>query len=53
MAKGIPNKENQNVKTNPSTTSSTMAPGGKKKKQKKRKDINPIGENISQNLQRF
>ena len=53
MAKGIPNKENQNVKTNPSTTSSTMAPGWKKKKQKKRKDINPIGENISQNLQRF
>ena len=28
-------------------------PWGGKKKQKKRKDINPIGENISQNLQRF
>ena len=35
MAKGIPNKENQNVKTNPSTTSSKMAPGGEKKAKEK------------------
>ena len=35
MAKGIPNKENQNVKTNPSTTSSKMAPLEKKKAKEK------------------
>ena len=47
--KRIPNKENQNVKTNPSTTNSKM-PNKKKKEKKKKKNINLIGENINQNL---
>ena len=45
MVKRIPNKENQNVKTNPSTTNSKMPPPQKKRK-KEKKNINPIGENI-------
>ena len=47
MVKRIPNKENQNVKTNPSTTSSKMAPGGEKKSKRKGKTSTPLEKTLA------